>query len=153
MVSRITKDNRIRANYAFTEVNQFLKETKEKYKVQETDDEDTKKKKKANYQNSIKKYKSYTRRIPTLIMNNGLLATLLFIKPKDEEYKKIYKSIYGWIICKYQKKQLEEELEDDFIQNITKINDAEYRIITNEVLQFMVWMKRFASNIDYVENN
>jgi len=96
----------------------------------------------ANQNDKIKKdYKSYVRKIPMMILNNGLGATIAFIYSKKKEenaYALIDRQILKWF-------KLDEK--EDLVQWIINKNSQEYRAVTNEVLTLFSWLKRFAEGM------
>ena len=97
---------------------------------------------KANQDNGIKKeYKSYVKKIPMMILNNGLGATFAFIYSKKKEgnaYELIYQQTNEW---------LKKENKQDLVQWIIEQESQEYRATTNEVLALFNWLKRFADGM------
>lgn len=98
-----------------------------------------------------KKYKSYVKKIPMLIKTNGLGATLAFIKSKTKSnseegkaYGLIYKHLTEWL--KSDEKSL-INIDDDLVKEIISLKSAEYRAVTNEVLAFLNWLRRFADGL------
>ncbi|WP_161848545.1 type III-B CRISPR module-associated protein Cmr5 [Athalassotoga saccharophila] len=94
-----------------------------------------------------KKYKSYVKKIPMLIKVNGLGPTMAFINSKigeskreESAYNKIYVQIEQWLIYK-------KLINENLISEIIRKNSYEYRIITNEVIALLTWMKRFVESM------
>lgn len=104
-----------------------------------------------------KNYKSYAKKIPMLVKSNGLGATFAFIlskKAKENKervpagqrnnpknaYDLIYKQTAEWINSKYP-------FTGDFSAFIVTQNSNEYRVITNEIIAFFTWLRRFAEGL------
>jgi CRISPR-associated protein Cmr5 len=87
------------------------------------------------------KYKSYIKKIPSLIKVNGLGATVAFIcgKKKEPAYQEIYKHLSKWL----KEKNLLAN-EEELLEKLTSIDSSEYRRFTLEVLSLLIWLKRFA---------
>jgi len=88
-----------------------------------------------------KEYKAYVKKIPMMILNNGLGATFAFIyskKQKNEAYELIDKQVLKWF-----------KLDDkkDLVKWIIDQESQEYRATTNEVLALFNWLKRFADGM------
>ncbi|MCP2520137.1 type III-B CRISPR module-associated protein Cmr5 [SCandidatus Aminicenantes bacterium Aminicenantia_JdfR_composite] len=83
------------------------------------------------------KYKTNSKRLPALIITNGLGPTLAFLKSKKET-KAIYDDLEEWLKQRgrIRSDALKEILEEKSLQ--------EYRIITAEALAFANWLKRMA---------
>ncbi len=101
-------------------------------------------------------YKSYVKKIPTLIQVNGLAGTFAFVFSKKgdkegqkEAYKIIYEQVDNWLKQNY-KNDNNEELAKWIIEQNPKL----YKAITIEVLALFSWLKRFAEGmIEGEENN
>jgi len=95
---------------------------------------------KANENEKIKgDYKSYVKKIPMMILNNGLGATFAFIYSKKKEgnaYELIYNQIQKWL-----------KADKDLVEWIIFQDSQEYRATTNEVLALFNWLKRFADGM------
>lgn len=99
--------------------------------------------------NSKKELRSYLVKLPTLIMNNGLIMTLAFIKSKMETkdenaYKYIYESILTqWI--KRSENHLWRELNSgDLLEFVLKLSPEELLYLTQEFMRLSEWLKRIA---------
>lgn len=103
-----------------------------------------------NSEEDNKKFKSYVRKLPMLILNNGLLNTMGFLKGKDNEDDREYSSIFTCIqewqskILKYIEEQSNVENTYDYI---FQCNTTNYQILTKETLNFCVWYKRIAEGL------
>jgi CRISPR-associated protein Cmr5 len=107
------------------------------------------------YKNLLKNYCSYVKKIPTMILSNGLGQTLAFVKAKSEKgnaYDLIYKQLTEYIrsehtirITPEDKKELEEK--NDLVEWVISCNSSTYRYITQEILAFLNWLKRFAEGL------
>ncbi|MEM4555091.1 MAG: type III-B CRISPR module-associated protein Cmr5 [Candidatus Anstonellaceae archaeon] len=93
-----------------------------------------------------REYGSLARKVPSLILTNGLGQTLAFLKAKgkgdpSDEHEVFYQHISNWL-----KQRL--RLEDDLLEWIVNsANSQQYRIATMEALVFLQWLKRFAEAI------
>ncbi len=88
-----------------------------------------------------KEYKSYVKKIPIMILNNGLGATFAFIyskKQKNEAYDLIYIQTNQW---------LKKDDKKDLVKWIIDQESQECRVTTNEVLALFSWLKRFADGM------
>jgi len=88
-----------------------------------------------------KEYKSYVKKIPMMILNNGLGSSFAFIyskKQKNKAYELIYTQTNEW---------LKQDSNDDLVKWIIEQNSQEYRATTNEVLALFSWLKRFADGM------
>ena len=100
-------------------------------------------------------YKSYVKKIPSMIQTNGLSATLAFMYSKGKTYVIIYEQIEEWLKNKRKLKENSEEL----VKWVISLDSPEYKYITNEVMALFMWLRRFAEGMiekgdsDGEENN
>ena len=94
-------------------------------------------------------YKSYVKKIPTLIQVNGLAGTFAFVFSKKgdkegqkEAYKIIYEQVNDWLKQNYKK-----DNDEELVKWIIEQNPKLYKAITIEVLAFFSWLKRFAEGM------
>ncbi len=96
-------------------------------------------------------YKSYVKKIPMLIKSNGIGATFAYINSKAKDgnaYELIYQQVAEWL--KIEPKSLFAERlinNEDLTKAIISLDSTEYRTLTNEVLAFFTWLKRFADGL------
>jgi CRISPR-associated protein Cmr5 len=103
----------------------------------EKDKEDNTKRKKEKIQDS--EYKSYCKKIPSLIQTNGLSATFAFIfSKKTGTYIYIYNQVDEWLKKRYNKDNME------LVEWCIKLDSNKYRKVTIEVLALFNWLRRFA---------
>lgn len=99
-----------------------------------------------------KEYKAYVKKILTLIKTNGLLATFAFVSSKAEKdssksgyaYNLIYNQTIKWLSQEPVGIISDRLKGKDMVRVFTELNSSQYRAVTNEVLTFFVWLKRFA---------
>lgn len=92
-----------------------------------------------------KEYRSCIMNLGTLILSNGLLATVAFYNTKKDHHKNVIK----WIIERLHKEKLlsdnlNNDIIDNFIEYILQLNTEGYILYTTAVLNFANWLKRFA---------
>ena len=111
------------------------------------------------------KYKTYVKKVPAWIKTNGLGSTFAFIGSKRQErkdgkipkipgekgnpknaYDLIYKQTAQWLNDD-EKKLLDISKGDDLVKNIISLESPEYRAVTNEVMAFFNWLRRFADGL------
>ena len=92
-------------------------------------------------------YKSYVKKIPTLIQTNGLSATLAFMYSKKKTYEIIYNQIKEWL------EKREFEIDKELVKWVILKDSSDYRHITSEVMAFFVWLRRFAEGMIEKEKN
>lgn len=109
------------------------------------------------------KYKSYAKKIPTMILNNGLGQTLAFIvskfqkeknkkKPGTKEnpknaYDLIYKQITDYLKSENTTRIKMPSDKNELVEWVISCDSKEYRFITQELLAFLNWLKRFAEGM------
>uniref|UniRef100_A0A7V3ZH69 CRISPR type III-B/RAMP module-associated protein Cmr5 n=1 Tax=Dictyoglomus thermophilum TaxID=14 RepID=A0A7V3ZH69_DICTH len=102
------------------------------------------------YKNLLKNYRSYIKKIPTMILSNGLGQTLAFIKAKSEKgnaYDLIYKQLTEYMKSPYTTRMKMPNDKKDLIDWVISCDSTDYRYITQEILAFLNWLKRFAEGL------
>lgn len=99
---------------------------------------------------SNKEYRSYIKRLPAMIQTNGLGQSMAFCYAnKNNVYGSIYEDIAAWI--KEQQPQLLKKYthqdNEEFVEIIINMNSGDYRIISNEVMAYLNWMRRFVDGM------
>lgn len=97
-----------------------------------------------------KEYRSYTREVPQMILSNGLGQTLAFIKAKSEKgnaYALIYKQITDYLKSDTASRIQMPPEKTELIEWVISCDSVTYRYITQEVLAFLNWLKRFAEGM------
>lgn len=99
-----------------------------------------------------KEYKSYLKKMPMLIKTNGLGAAVAFAFSKgstngtpdvNNPWGLIFKQLQEWII---EKKLLSSETKNLALQ-LTMVDSATYKAVTNEAIALINWMRRFADGL------
>lgn len=90
------------------------------------------------------KYKSYAKKLPSMIKANGLGQAFAFVKSKskgEKAYGILYDQTSDWL----RQKQLRGDGE--LIEQIVNLPSEEYRQWTAEVLSLFNWLRRFADGL------
>ncbi len=93
-----------------------------------------------------KEYKSYVKKIPSLIYKNGLSATLKFIDIKrnnqsnNDAYNILFNQIKKFLV------DMGHSLNDPFTY-VSSCDSNKYRKVTIEILSLFDWLKRFADGL------
>jgi len=94
-------------------------------------------------------YKQYVKKLPMMIKNNGLGASIAFIYSKqngkskqNKAYKLIYKQLTDWLsrIWDFDKSK-------ELANFITGLTSEQYRLYTLEIIGFLTWLRRFADGL------
>jgi len=97
---------------------------------------------------TAKKYRSYVRRTPSMILSNGLGATLAFINSKKEKsWKKLYDQIKDYLCSKHTIRIVPLDKSKDLVEQVISCNSQRYRYLTEETLAFLNWLKKFAEGM------
>ncbi|WP_039766112.1 MULTISPECIES: type III-B CRISPR module-associated protein Cmr5 [unclassified Caldicellulosiruptor] len=81
----------------------------------------------------LSKFKSDLKRLPAMITNNGLLATLTFYKKNNE---KVYQIINQWFSEK------EGRIFANLVEYLINVSYEELLFKTTEILKLAEWLKR-----------
>lgn len=112
------------------------------------------------------KYKSYVKKITSMIISNGLGQTIAFvyakrakekkdngvrISPGSENYPKngydlIYKQITDYLKSN-STARIKMENNTELIEWVISLDSYNYRYATEEILAFLGWLKRFAEGM------
>ena len=91
-----------------------------------------------NIEASVKdKYASNVKRLPALIITNGLIPTLAFLKSK-EEIKPLYDTMNEWL----KEKGFSNNNYDDALEYLLTCDFFTLRLATMEAMAFANWLKR-----------
>jgi CRISPR-associated protein Cmr5 len=102
------------------------------------------------YKNLLKNYRSYVKKIPTMILSNGLGQTLAFIKSKSEKgnaYELIYEQLTEYMRSPYTTRIQMPEDKKELVEWVISCDSEKYRYITQEILAFLNWLRRFAEGL------
>lgn len=102
-----------------------------------------------------KNYKSYVRKLSSMILSNGLGQTLAFIVSKKQKSKEnpknaydlIYKQLTEYMKSSYTTRIKMPENERDLTEWVISCDSLTYRYITQEILAFLKWLRRFAEGL------
>lgn len=85
-------------------------------------------------------YKTFAKKLPMLIQNNGLGAAMAFAEHKEL----CYKDISDWL----KDKECPVDFDGDNLSEwLTSIDSQEYRAVTMEVMAFLNWLRRFVDTL------
>ncbi len=108
------------------------------------------------------RYLSYAKKVPSMIIYNGLLTTVAFAKAKakkastkaevkevekDKKEKNVEALAWKMLLGHLEKFLNEEGIKQenkDFIEFLLELEVQEYKYITKRVLDFSLWLKRIA---------
>ncbi|MGI6776493.1 MAG: type III-B CRISPR module-associated protein Cmr5 [Acetivibrionales bacterium] len=92
-------------------------------------------------------YKSFAKKIPMLIRNNGIAATFAFVNARAKDgnaYELLYSHTDEWLKnCSI----IDLSCEDDLVKELVSMKSTDYRAVTIEVLAFFNWLRRFAEGL------
>lgn len=98
--------------------------------------------------NKAKEYKSYSKKIPSMILTNGLGQTLAFVKAKSEKaYELLYEQMTEYLKSNSSVRIQMPSSEKDLVKWMISRNSSNYRYITQELIAFLSWLKRFAEGM------
>lgn len=99
-----------------------------------------------NYPAIEKKYKSLVRKTPMRIKVNGLEATLAFVfskKKGENQHALLYKQLEDWLAVN----GMIETGGMEFVAQVISFEKAKCRVVTNELLAFLTWLRRFVDGM------
>ena len=105
---------------------------------------------KQNHSGIASEYSSLAKKLPAMIVNNGLITTIVFLrsktKKKKEEEKttaneKLLEQLLSYIVNGNQDTDKKYEI---FRKCVEDMDIEEYLFLTQDVLAFATWLKRIA---------
>ncbi|MCX7845569.1 MAG: type III-B CRISPR module-associated protein Cmr5 [Dictyoglomaceae bacterium] len=109
------------------------------------------------------KYKSYVKKLPSMILSNGLGQTLAYIyskrkkekdnkKPGSKEnpknaYDLIYKQLTDYLKSDSTARIKIPTDKNELIEWVISLDSYNYRYVTEELLAFLNWLKKFAEGM------
>ncbi|MGC8872735.1 MAG: type III-B CRISPR module-associated protein Cmr5, partial [Caldimicrobium sp.] len=103
-----------------------------------------------HYKDFIDNYKSYVRKISSMILSNGLGQTLAFVKAKSKRgnaYDLIYKQLTEYMKSNHTTRISMPQDKNELVKWVISCNSQDYRYITQEIVAFLQWLKRFAEGL------
>lgn len=116
-----------------------------------------------------KQYKTLVKKMPTFIQKNGYINTLVFVlskcKKEKQFYNKILEDIIKWTeknskttslidfkgkkidTSNYNNNQYSTDNIVKYLEEVSKLNPLEYRLITKEMMNLFSWIKRFSDGM------
>lgn len=97
-----------------------------------------------------KKYLSHIRKLAPMILTNGLGQTLAFAKAKskgDKGWKWICKHLTEYLKSDTTIRPIPKPNKDDLVEWLAELDTTQYRYVTQELLSFINWLKRFAEGL------
>lgn len=98
-----------------------------------------------------KKYGTFARRLPALIQQNGLGATMAFVCAKAKRDQNsgeglLYKHISTWVTKRVPSSR------SDLMDMIREESTDTYRRATVEAIEYGIWLKRYVEALDWGED-
>ena len=133
-------------------ITEFFKDPEKFLKKEEYEKlKDKEKKVVDKYKDLLKNYRSYSRRLPSMILSNGLGQTLAFVHEKKKGEKNAYAILYNQLTA-YMKSNSSIRIPMpsngcDLLKWVISCKSEDYRYITQELLAFLNWLRRFAEGL------
>ncbi|MDI6861168.1 MAG: type III-B CRISPR module-associated protein Cmr5 [Caldisericia bacterium] len=97
----------------------------------------------------LKNYRAYSRKIPQMILSNGLGQTLAFVKSKAKNgnaYELLYSQMMDYLRSDSTARiKMPDNIE--LVEWVISLDSQNYRYVTEEILAFLNWVKRFAEGL------
>lgn len=93
---------------------------------------------------NLAEYKSWAKKVPSMIQMNGFGQTVAFLYSKSpkEPYQTFYTQIEMWL----RKKGFLNSGEE-LVEKVCQVNSETYRAMTTETLALFSWLRRFAEGM------
>ncbi len=89
------------------------------------------------FKGEFEKYRSYVKKMPMLIKNNGLASALAFAQSKKGEWGSIYNQLEEWA-------KERGMVKSSLMEEVLEMTTPEYIRLTEELMALLSWMRRFA---------
>lgn len=86
-----------------------------------------------------KAYKTNAKKLPVLIITNGLGQALAYTKTRNAT---LYQDLTDWL---YSRGLI--QTDDDLVSEVIRMDSNEYRRLTTETLAFLNWVRRFVDGL------
>lgn len=102
------------------------------------------------------KYKTLVKKISTLIQKNGYISTIVFCYSKHtNEHNEVLNNIIEWNCSNDKinsnidknKYKSDEYFYNEYIEEVVKLDQKQYRMLTKEMMILFGWIKRFADGM------
>jgi len=94
------------------------------------------------------RYGALCHQVPIMILQNGLMQAMGFLKGKGEDDPEKPETI----LLTHIAKQLTGKSADDFLQKLHQCNVTDYQFLTRQALESAIWYKRYAESILKVQS-
>ena len=104
---------------------------------------------------NLKTFRSYVKKVPTLIHNNGLGNAIAFVyskKNKEVAWKYLYDILFQWLKDEYKILD-KQDLKEDFMETIVNLDSFKYKQVYDELISVLNWLRRFAEGLIEGEEN
>ena len=91
-----------------------------------------------------KEHVNFSKGLPALIMNSGLMQVLAFCHEKKGAYEQVATDLRIWLNYRFNGAKHDPGF-DLFIQALMKARPAEYQAITTEAFAWLRWMRQMAA--------
>lgn len=91
-----------------------------------------------------KEHVNFSKGLPALIMNSGLMQVLAFCHEKKGVYEQVATDLRIWLNYRFNGAKRDPGF-DLFIQALMKASPADYQAITNEAFAWLRWMRQMAA--------
>jgi len=101
------------------------------------------------YKKLNENYRSYAKKLPQMILSNGLGQSLAFIFSKKKDgnaYDLLYKHISEYMESD-NTIRISKDKEKDIVEWVISLDSLTYRYATEEILVFLNWLRRFAEGM------
>jgi len=95
-------------------------------------------------------YHAYSRKIPTMIITNGLGQTLAFVKARAKTgnaYELLYNQMSDYLKSESTTRIKMPSDRGELVEWVVSCNSSKYRFITQELLAFLNWLRKFAEGM------
>ncbi len=124
-----TKVANKKAYWAYKQVNKFIENATKEQK---------------------KNFRSYVKRLPSLMQDNGMANAIAFVfskrkaEDKYDAWNFLYNILLEWLKDYYKMVDIKD---NDLMKTVLELNSFEYKLVYDELISILNWLRRFAEGL------
>jgi CRISPR-associated protein Cmr5 len=91
-----------------------------------------------------KEHVNFSKGLPALIMNSGLMQVLAFAHQKGDKHEVVAAQLRAWLSTRFPQVLPRSDFES-FMQNLMKASPPDYQAINAEAFAWLKWLRQMAS--------
>jgi len=92
-----------------------------------------------------KEFRNLAKGAPALVMSNGLMPSLAFWQSKGNNHKKLVNALLAWL---HERGLVSSDNFPDAMNSLQEARSEKFRQATSETLEYLKWLRNFASAVN-----